>query len=71
MLAGSALVFLSVMKELPATLILRPTGFDTLPIRIWSATNELFYTQSSFASLALILVSAVPVYLFVVRDIHE
>jgi iron(III) transport system permease protein len=71
MLAGGALVFLSVMKELPATLLLRPTGFDTLPVRIWSATNELFYTQASFAALALVAVSIFPVYFFVVRDIHE
>jgi iron(III) transport system permease protein len=70
-LAGAALVFLSVMKELPATLLLRPTGFDTLPVRIWSATEEFFYTQASFAALALVAVSAIPVYLFVVRDIHE
>ncbi|MEX0864169.1 MAG: iron ABC transporter permease [Acidimicrobiia bacterium] len=70
-LAGGALVFLSVMKELPATLLLRPTEFDTLPVRIWSATEELFYTQASFAALALIAVSAIPLYLFVVRDIHE
>lgn len=70
-LAGGALAFLSVMKELPATLLLRPTGFDTLPVRVWSATTELFYTQGSFAALALIAVSAVPLYLFVVRDIHE
>ncbi len=70
-LAGGALVFLSVMKELPATLLLRPTGFDTLPVRVWSATTEVLYTQASFAALALIAVSALPLYLFVVRDIHE
>ncbi len=70
-LAGAALVFLSVMKELPATLLLRPTGFDTLPVRVWSATNEVFYSQASFAALALVALSAVPLYLFVVRDIHD
>lgn len=70
-LAGAALVFLSVMKELPATLLLRPTGFDTLPVRIWSATNEVFYSQASFAALALVLVSAAPLYFFVVKDIHD
>lgn len=70
-LAGAALVFLSVMKELPATLLLRPTEFDTLPIRIWGATSAVFYTQASYASLVLIAISAVPLYLFVVRDIHE
>lgn len=70
-LAGAALVFLSVMKELPATLLLRPTGFDTLPVRVWSATTEIFYSQASFAALALVAVSALPLYFFVVRDIHE
>ena len=34
-LAGAALVFLSAMKELPATLLLRPIGFDTLATEIW------------------------------------
>jgi iron(III) transport system permease protein len=70
-LAGAALVFLSVMKELPATLLLRPTEFDTLAVRIWSATSELFYTQASFASLTLVAVSFVPLYLFVARDLHR
>jgi len=70
-LAGAALVFLSVMKELPATLLLRPTEFDTLAVRIWGATSELFYTQASFASLTLIAVSFVPLYLFVARDLHQ
>ena len=37
-LAGAALVFLSAMKELPATLLLRPIGFDTLATEIWSLT---------------------------------
>ncbi|HEX6145341.1 MAG TPA: iron ABC transporter permease [Acidimicrobiia bacterium] len=70
-LAGAALVFLSVMKELPATLLLRPTEFDTLAVRIWSATSELFYTQASFASLTLVAVSFLPLYLFVARDLHR
>jgi iron(III) transport system permease protein len=70
-LAGAALVFLSVMKELPATLLLRPTEFDTLAVRIWSATSELFYTQASFASLTLVAVSFIPLYLFVARELHR
>ncbi len=70
-LAGAALVFLSTMKELPATLILRPTEFDTLPVRIWSATSELFYTQASFAAITLVAISAVPLYYFVAREIHD
>lgn len=70
-LAGAALVFLTVMKELPATLLLRPTGFETLAVRIWSASSELFYTQASVAALVLVGVSALPLYLLVIRDIHD
>lgn len=71
MLAGGALVFLTVMKELPATLLLRPTGFETLAVRIWSASSELFYTQASVAALVLVAISALPLYLLVVRDLHD
>ncbi|MEX2655493.1 MAG: iron ABC transporter permease [Acidimicrobiia bacterium] len=69
--AGGALVFLTVMKELPATLLLRPTGFETLAVRIWSASSELFYTQASVAALVLVGISAVPLYLLVTRDLHR
>lgn len=71
LLAGGALVFLTVMKELPATLLLRPTGFETLAVRIWSASSELFYTQASVAALVLVTVSAIPLYLLVIRDLHD
>lgn len=71
LLAGAALVFLTVMKELPATLLLRPTGFETLAVRIWSASSELFYTQASVAALALVAISAVPLYALVARDLHD
>jgi iron(III) transport system permease protein len=71
LLAGGALVFLTVMKELPATLLLRPTGFETLSVRIWSAATELFYTQASVAALVLVAISALPLYLLVSRDIHR
>ncbi len=71
LLAGAALVFLSVMKELPATLLLRPNGFETLAIRIWSSTGEGFYTQASVASLALIAVAIVPLLALTYRDIRN
>jgi iron(III) transport system permease protein len=69
--AGAALVFLSVMKELPATLLLRPNGFETLAIRIWSATGEGFYTRASAASLALLAVSIVPLFVLTHRDLSS
>ncbi|MGH3649066.1 MAG: ABC transporter permease [Acidimicrobiia bacterium] len=69
--AGAALVFLSVMKELPATLLLRPNGFETLAIRIWSATGEGFYTRASASSLALLAVSIVPLLVLTHRDLSS
>jgi iron(III) transport system permease protein len=71
LLAGSALVFLSVMKELPATLLLRPNGFETLSIRIWGTTGEGFFTRASVASLALLAVSIVPLFVLMSRDLGD
>ncbi len=67
LLAGGALVFLTTMKELPATLLLRPTGFDTLAVRIWSTANDLFYARAAAPALLLLMVSAVPMYILVIR----
>lgn len=58
LLTGVALVFLTTMKELPATLLLAPTGFSTLATRIWSATNDAFFTQAAALALVLIAVTA-------------
>jgi iron(III) transport system permease protein len=71
LLAGAGLVFLTTMKELPATLLLRPTGFETLAVRIWSATSEGFYTRASIAALVLLVASAVPLQLLVARELHD
>jgi iron(III) transport system permease protein len=66
--AGGALAFLSVMKELPATLLLRPNGFETLAIRIWSSTAEGFLTRASAAGLVLLGVSIVPLFFVMSRE---
>lgn len=57
LVAGAALVFLTAMKELPATLLLRPAGVDTLAVRVWTGASEGFYAQAAPAALLLILVS--------------
>lgn len=49
------LVFIDILKELPATLILRPTGFDTLPVRIWLEASEEMLRQAAPAALMLVL----------------
>ena len=68
-LAGAALVFLSSMKELPATLLLRPIGFDTLATDIWRFTSVGAYSEAALPALLLIAVSAPFVYLLSGR--HE
>jgi iron(III) transport system permease protein len=64
-LAGAALVFLSAMKELPATLLLRPIGFDTLATEIWKFTSVGSYSRAALPSLLLVVASAPFVYLLV------
>jgi iron(III) transport system permease protein len=58
--AGMALVFLTAMKELPATLLLRPTGFETLATRIWTSASAGLYSRASVPALLIVLVSIVP-----------
>jgi iron(III) transport system permease protein len=51
------------MKELPATLLLRPTGMDTLATRLWTETGIASYSAAAPYAAALILLAAVPSYL--------
>jgi iron(III) transport system permease protein len=67
-LAGGALVFLTTMKELPATLLLAPLGFETLATSVWTATSEAFFARGAAPALLLVLVSALPMYLLVIRE---
>jgi iron(III) transport system permease protein len=66
--AGVALVFLSTIKELPATLLLGPTGFTTLATQIWSATAESFYARAAAPALILLVVSALSVVLILRQE---
>jgi len=66
--ASAALVFLLTMKELPATLILGPTGFDTLATSIWSASSEAFFTKTAASSLILVAAAGVPTAWLVLRE---
>lgn len=66
--AGIALVFLQIMKELTATLLLRPTGIDTLAIKIWEHTSNAEFAASAPYAALLILISGLPVYLLTMRS---
>lgn len=70
LLAAGALVFLTAMKELPTTILLAPTGFDTLAVRIWSATSEGFFARAAGPALLMMLVAALSLA-FVLRGDPE
>jgi iron(III) transport system permease protein len=55
--AGAALVFLTTMKELPVTLILRPSGFETIVTQIWRAQETALYQYAAIPALFLLAIS--------------
>ncbi|OWZ84561.1 ABC transporter permease [Natranaerobius trueperi] len=59
-LSGGALVFVSSIKELPASLMLRPAGFDTLAVRVYYEAHEGIYHLAAPGALIIILVSIIP-----------
>lgn len=69
--AGAGLVFLTTMKELPATLILGPFGFKTLATGVWSAVSEAFFAQAAAPALLIILASSLPMAFLVLREQKE
>ncbi|MBD0422713.1 iron ABC transporter permease [Streptomyces sp. TRM S81-3] len=60
--AGAVLVFLTCMKELPATLLLRPTGMDTLATELWSQTSVSAYAAAAPYAALLVLLAAAPTW---------
>lgn len=57
---GALLVAISIMKELPATLLLRPTGISTLATELWSRTTVFEFGAAAPYAAALVLLAAVP-----------
>ena len=66
-LAGGALVFLGVVNELTATLLLAPNGTRTLAMQFWTHTNDLDYGQAAPYAVLMVLVS-LPVTLLLFRS---
>lgn len=62
-LTAAMLVFVDVMKELPATLIVRPFNFDTLAIRVYNLASDERLAEAALPALAIVLVGLVPVIL--------
>lgn len=66
MISAWVLVFIDTLKELPATLILRPTGFDTLPVRIWIEASEEMLELAAPAALMLVI-GTLPIIWFLMK----
>lgn len=60
--AGAALAFLTVIKELPITLILRPTGFDTLATELFDLLGNAWHARAAPMALVMLIVSGVVVW---------
>ena len=63
LVAAALLVFVDVMKELPATLALRPFDFDTLAVQTFNLAKDERLAEASLPALAIVLVGLIPVYL--------
>ena len=59
---GALLVGIAIMKELPATLLLRPTGISTLAVELWNRTAVLEFGSAAPYAAALVLLAAVPAF---------
>jgi iron(III) transport system permease protein len=61
--AAALLVFLQLMKELTATLVLAPTGVNTLAMALWAQSSQMKYGTAAPYAVLLVLVSGLPAYL--------
>ncbi len=69
--AGMALVFLTTMKELPVTLVLRPTGFETIVTQVWRAQKAVVYQYAAIPALLLIVISGFSMIILLSQDGQE
>lgn len=68
MSAGALLIFLTVVKELPMTLLLRPTGMETLATEVWTASNTSAFGRAAAPAMLLILISVIPALVLLDRS---
>jgi len=62
------LMFLQSMKELPATLLLRPVGFDTLAVRVWLEASEEYYQLAAPSALLIVIMTIPAILLLLSKD---
>ena len=63
LLAAGTLVFVEIIKELPATLLLRPLGVETLATLVYAKANAALFAEAALPALAIVLAGIVPVIL--------
>jgi iron(III) transport system permease protein len=67
-IAAWVLMFLQSMKELPATLLLRPVGFDTLAVRVWLEASEEYYQLAAPSALLIVIMTIPAILLLLSKD---
>jgi iron(III) transport system permease protein len=63
LLTAAVLVAVDALKELPIVLLLRPFGFDTLPVWVYNLASESRYRQAALPALSIVAVAVIPVVL--------
>ena len=58
-------MFLTTVKELPATLVMRPAGWDTLATELWDLTNEGYLAAAAWRALAILGLGVLPMLVLV------
>ncbi|MBE7386165.1 MAG: iron ABC transporter permease [Leptolyngbya sp. SIO1E4] len=67
LLTAAVLVFVDVMKELPATMVIRPFNFDTLAVRVYQYASDERLVEAAAPALAIVVVGLLPVVLLSYR----
>lgn len=68
LLAGAALVILTIMKELPSTLLLSPIGFKTLATQVWTGAEAASFSHAAASALVLVAISAISVTIILSQE---
>ncbi len=64
-LTAVILVFVETMKEMPATLLLRPLGLNTLAVAVWERTSESLWADAAAPALAIVVAGLVPILVII------
>jgi iron(III) transport system permease protein len=73
LLTAGLLVFIDVMKELPATLVMRPFNFDTLATQVYTLASDERLAEASSATLTIVAVGLLPLFVLcrqIARERH-